>query len=59
MFSHRKVGINHNLLDMLDVLFLECKFDIVYPDMPGLNYILMPPSNLESPITYETSQINN
>jgi hypothetical protein len=59
MFNHRKVGINYNLVALLDVLCLECRFDIVSPDMPGLNYILLPPSNLEYPITYETSQINN
>ena len=44
MFNHRKLGINYNLVALLDVLCLECKFDIVSPDMPGLNYILMPPS---------------
>jgi hypothetical protein len=59
MFNHRNVGINYNLVALLDMLFLECKFDIVSPDMPGLNYILMPPSKLENPITDETSQINN
>jgi len=59
MFNHRKVGINYNLVALLDVLCLECRFDIVSPDIPGLYYILLPPSNLEYPITYETSQINN
>ena len=58
MFNHRMVGINNNLVALLDVPCLECKFDIVSPDMPGLNYILMPLFNLESPLTYETSQIN-
>jgi hypothetical protein len=59
MFNHRKVAINYNLIALLDMLCLECKSDIISADMPGLNYILLPPSNLESPITYETSQINN
>jgi len=29
MFNHRKVGINYNLVALLDMLCLECKLDIV------------------------------
>jgi len=53
------VGINYNLAALLDKLFLECKFDIVWPDMSDLYYILIPPFKLESPIAYETSRNNN
>ena len=54
-FNHRKVGINYNLAALLDMLFLECEFDIVWPEMSDLCYILMPPFKLESPIAYEKS----
>ena len=59
MFYRRKLGIAYNLVALLDMLFLEYKFDIVYPDLPGLYNILLPPSKFESHINYEISQIND
>ena len=41
------MAITYNLVALLDILFLEYKFDIVWPDIRGLYNFLMPlPSNL-------------